>query len=72
MTAIILSVTKEELTDLIETIVEQKLGEWFDGLEEDLPLQDHVYQRLLRQKQAVVAGERGQSFDDVVQRLHLG
>lgn len=72
MTDTVLQITQEELKDLIETLIEQKLREWFGNLDDGLELQEQVYQRLLRQKQAVLAGERGQPFAEVVQQLNLG
>ena len=72
MTDAVLQITKEELKDLIETLIEQKLREWVGNQDDGLELQEQVYQRLLRQKQAVLAGERGQPFAEVVQQLHLG
>lgn len=72
MTDTVLQITQKELKDLIETLIEQKLREWFGNLNDGLELQEQVYQRLLRQKQAVLAGERGQPFAEVVQQLNLG
>jgi hypothetical protein len=72
MTDAVLQITPEELKDLIETLIEPKLREWVGNLDDGLELQEQVYQRLLRQKRAVLAGERGQPFAEVVQQLHLG
>jgi hypothetical protein len=72
MTDAVLQMTQEELKDMIETLIEQKLMELFGNLDDGLELQERVYQRLLRQKQAVIAGERGQPFAEVVQQLNLG
>ncbi len=72
MTNAVLQMTPEELKDMIETLIEQKLMEMFGNLDDGLELQERVYQRLLRQKQAVIAGERGQPFAEVVQQLNLG
>lgn len=72
MTNAVLQMTPEELKDMIETLIEQKLMEMFGNLDDGLELQERVYQRLLRQKRAVIAGERGQPFAEVVQQLNLG
>ena len=72
MTDTVLQIIQEELKDLIETLIEPKLREWVGNLDDGLELQEQVYQRLLRQKGAVLAGERGQLFTEVVQQLNLG
>ena len=60
--------TKGELKAMIETVVEQKLLELLGDPDEGMPIRDSVRDRLLRQQQAVAAGERGQAFDDVARR----
>jgi len=63
--------TKSELREVIETVVEQKLLELLGDPDEGLPIRKSVRARLLRQKQAVAEGERGEPFEDVVRRLEL-
>jgi len=63
--------TKEELREMIETSIEQKLLEILGDPDEGLEIRESVRDRLLRQREAVAAGERGQPFDDVVQQLGL-
>ena len=63
--------TKSELQEMIETTVEQKLLELLGDPDKGLHLKKVVRDRLLRQKQAVAAGERGKPFKDVVGRLGL-
>ena len=63
--------TKSELQEMIETTVEQKLLELLGDPDEGLALKKLVRDRLLRQKQAVAAGERGKPFKDVVRRFGL-
>ena len=63
--------TKDELREMIETTIEQKLVELFGDPDEGLPLKKQMRDRLLRQKQAVAAGERGEPFENVVRRLGL-
>ena len=63
--------TKDELREMIETTVEQKLLELLGDPDEGLPVRKAVRDRLLRQKQAVAGGELGERFEDVVRRLGL-
>lgn len=63
--------TKDELREMIETIIEQKLLELIGDPDEGLPLRETIRNRLLRQKEAVARGERGEPFEEVVQRLGL-
>ena len=63
--------TKDELREMIEATIEQKLAELLGDPDEGLPIRKRVHDRLLRQKQAVAAGERGQPFRDVVRRTGL-
>jgi hypothetical protein len=67
--------TKEEFKRMIgavvEATVEQKLLELLGDPDEGLEIRDAVRDRLLRQRQAVAAGEQGLPFEDVVQQLGL-
>jgi len=63
--------TQEELREMIETTVEEKLLELLVDPDEGLVLQETIRERLLQQKQAVANGERGEAFDDVIRRLGL-
>jgi hypothetical protein len=56
---------------LIESSIEQKLLEMLGDPDEGLPIRKSVRERLLRQKQAVAAGERGELLDEVVRKLGL-
>jgi len=71
MVTTVAQMTKDELVEVIETVVEQKLLELLGDPDEGLPIRKSVRDRLLRQKQAVAAGERGEPFADVVRRLAL-
>ncbi|MGQ9489119.1 MAG: hypothetical protein ACUVS6_00025 [Anaerolineae bacterium] len=77
MTTTVAQMTKSELREVIESVVEQKLLDEQKLLEllgdpdEGLPIRKSVRDRLLRQKQAVAAGERGEPLEDVVRRLGL-
>ncbi len=63
--------TKDELREMIETIIEQKLLELVGDPDEGLPLRETIRNRLLRQKEEVARGERGEPLSQVVQRLGL-
>jgi len=63
--------SKEELREMIETSVEQKLLELLGDPDEGLEIRKSVRDRLLRQKKAVAAGERGEPFEAVARRLGL-
>ncbi len=69
--ATVAQMTKDELREMIETIIEQKLLELVGDPDEGLPLRKTIRNRLLRQKEAVAKGERGEPFEEVVQRLGL-
>ncbi len=71
MTTIVSQMTREELQQMLETTIEAKLLELLGDPDEGLPIRKSVRDRLLRQKQAVAAGERGEPFEDVVRRLGL-
>jgi hypothetical protein len=63
--------TKEELKDIIESAVENKLLELIGDPDEGLGVKKQIRNRLLRQKQVVSGGERGKPFEDVVKELGL-
>jgi len=71
MASKVAQMTRSELQEIIENAVEQKLLELLGDPDEGLHLRKLVRDRLLRQKQAVAAGERGKPFKDVVRRLGL-
>lgn len=63
--------TKDELREMLEMTVEQKLLELLGDPDEGLEIRKSVRERLLRQKKAVAAGDRGEPFEEVVRRLGL-
>jgi hypothetical protein len=71
MAATVAHMTKSELRQMIETIIEQKLLELLGDPDAGLPIRKSVHDRLVRQKQAVVKGQRGEPLEDVLQRLGL-
>ena len=67
----IAEMSKDELTDLIEATVEQKLIELLDDPDERLELREEVRESILRQRAAVAKGERGRPLKDVAKELGL-
>ena len=63
--------TREELKELIGSLIEEKLTELIGDPDEGLPMRKELLDRLARQKKAVAQGERGVPMDDVLQRLGL-
>ena len=71
MAATVAQMTKRELREMMETLIEQKLIELLGDPDEGLEIRKSVRDRLLRQRKAVAAGERGKPFEDVVHQLGL-
>jgi hypothetical protein len=67
--------TPSEFRDLVEVIVEdaveRKLVEMLGDPDDQLKLRKSVQERLLQQRKAVEAGQRGRSLGDVAQELEL-
>ena len=71
MSTTVAQMTKEELKEVIEATIEQKLLEMLGDPDEGLRIRRTVRDRLLRQKKAVAEGKCGQLFEDVVRQLGL-
>ena len=71
MTTTVGQMSKEELKEMIEAAIEQKLLEMLGDPDEGLEVRKSVRERLLRQRQAVIAGDRGEPFENVLQQLGL-
>jgi len=71
MTVSVAQMSRDELREMIEVTLEQKLLELLGDPDEGLEIRESVRERLLRQQKAVAAGERGEPFEDVVRRLGL-
>jgi DNA primase large subunit len=71
METTIAQMTKEEFRQMLEALIEEKMLELLGDPDEGLEIRESVHARLLRQKEAVAAGERGAPFEDVVRRLGL-
>ena len=61
----------EELRELVEAAVEQKIVELLGDPDAGLVLRENVRKRLLRQKRVVAKGERGELLETVMRRLKL-
>ena len=71
MSVTVAQMSKDELREMLEMTVEQKLLELLGDPDEGLEIRKSVRERLVRQKKAVAAGERAEPFEDVVRRLGL-
>ena len=72
MATTIAHMTKKEFAQMLSTIVEQKLVELFGDPDEGLVLKDNLRKRLIRQRNSVAKGERGEYFATVAKRLGIG
>lgn len=71
MSRTVAEMTTDELRQMIGELIEGKLIEIFGDPDAGLELRDSVRERLLRQREEVSRGERGQSLDDVIESLGL-
>ena len=71
MSVTVAQMSKDELKDIIAMTVEQKLLELLGDPDEGLTIRMTVKQRLLAQKKAAEAGERGEPFEEVRRRMGL-
>ena len=71
MSITVAQMSKEELQEMIETVLERKILELFYDPDEKLELRESIRDRLLRQRNEIEAGERGDSLEDVTRELGL-
>ena len=69
MSTTVARMTKDELQEVIGSVVEQKLVELFGDPDQGLPVKESLVKRLRRQKAAVARGQRGERLEDVARRL---
>jgi hypothetical protein len=69
--SIVAQMSRDELREMIEVALEQKLLELLGDPDEGLEIRESVRERLLHQQKEVAAGERGEPFEDVVRQLGL-
>ncbi|MDP2209079.1 MAG: hypothetical protein Q8K98_09955 [Bacteroidota bacterium] len=67
----LLNITKEELSQLISSAIEQKLLEILGDPEEHLLFREEIQKRLVQQKALVAKGKRGKKLGEVEKRLEL-
>jgi len=70
MASTILTMTREELAQMVSSVVEQKLVELFGDPDDGMELKSTLRKRLVRQKKSVAKGERGEDFAIVTKRLN--
>lgn len=71
MAAKVGEMSTDELKEIIGSVVEQKLKEILGNPDEALEIRADVRNRLLRQKEAVANGERGEELEEVAKRLGI-
>lgn len=71
MQTTIAKMTRAEFSELISSLIEQKLLELFGDPDENLPIRQSLRKRLSHQRKAVARGLRGEKLDVVVNRLGL-
>jgi len=71
MSVTISQITKEQLRELIEDIVEQKILELLGDPDEGLLIKEETIERLKKQKIETKVGNRGRPFDEVIKELAL-
>ena len=71
MARTVADMTGEELRELVEAAVEQKIVELLGDPDAGFVLRENVRKRLLRQKRGVAKGERGELLETVIRRLKL-
>ena len=71
MATTVAQMTQDELREMIETLIEQKMLELLGDPDEGLEIREALRARLLRQRETIAAGQRGELLEDVVQRLGL-
>lgn len=65
MTETVARMIKEGFREMLDTLIEQKLLEILGDHDEGLEIRESVRERLIRQREEVTAGERGQSLQTV-------
>jgi hypothetical protein len=61
--------TRDELKELIDASVEEKLAEILGDPDEGLELRPEIRERIIRQRQEYAAGKRGRTLEHVEERL---
>ncbi len=67
----VLQITVEDLRQVVDEMVEQKLAVLFKDPENDLEFTDELKKILASQNERIKNGDRGEALEDVVARLGL-
>lgn len=62
--------TKKELQEMIEQVIDRKLAQWLDP-DTGLELRPEIIESIERQRREYAMGKRGKSLDEVAARLGL-
>ncbi|MBA2737345.1 MAG: hypothetical protein H0U50_11240 [Pyrinomonadaceae bacterium] len=71
MSVKVLQITVEDLRQVVDEMVEEKLAVLFKDPEDDLEFTDELKEILARQSERIKRGDRGEALEDVVARLRL-
>lgn len=71
MSTTVLEVNPDELRNMVDEMVEEKLATIFHDPEDDLELTDELKEILARQDERIRKGDRGVPLEDVVAKLGL-
>jgi hypothetical protein len=71
MAKTVADMTTGELRDMMEDLIEEKLVQLLGDPDEGLEIRESLRDRLQAQQEAVAAGTRGESFEDLARRLGL-
>ncbi len=67
----VLQITIEDLRQVVDEMVEEKLAVLFKDPEDDLEFTDELKELLARQNERIKNGDRGETLADVAARLDL-
>ncbi len=68
----VLQISIEDLRQVVDEMVEEKLAVLFKDPEDDLEFTDEFKEILVHQNERIKNGDRGEALEDVVARLGLG
>ena len=71
MSSTVVQVSKQEFTQIISNVLEQKLVELFGDPDDGHTMKQNLRKRLLRQKRAVKKGDRGIDLSSIRKQLGL-
>jgi hypothetical protein len=71
MAETVAQMTIDEFRTMLDALIEQKLLEMLGDPDEGLEIRDSLRERLIRQREEVASGERGQSLEYVAKALDI-